>query len=147
VVHNAGCTVSASGSRWCRIEPGLRNSLSGWASARYLQPAQGGGATQLPGTARPPAERFDATGILTCSIDGRSSQCPWGVIRRGAGRTTLVMTLPRGGERRIEFKGEIPSSASGGRGVTAQYLPNGFIDVFVGTQERYRIASSALAGG
>lgn len=146
-VRSSGCSVTPSGARWCRIEPGLGNSLRGWVSARYLQPARADGATQLPGVAPPPSERFNATGTLTCTISGRSAQCPWGVIRRGGGAATLVVTLPRGGERQIYFDGDIPSSENSGRGVTARYLPNGFIDVLVGTEEQYQLASAALLGG
>lgn len=146
IVRNLGCT--AGGSAWCQVSS-TENGRTGWASARYLVAGQrpaSGTVTQLPGATPLPPDRFSATGQLACTIDNRTAQCPWGVIRRGGGRSTLVVTLPRGGERRIEFDGEIPFSANRAGGVLGEYLPNRMIVVTVGANERYQLAVSALTG-
>lgn len=125
--------------------------------ATHLPSHPGGGATHLPGSTpgRPthlpgdalvPGTRYHATGSLRCRIDGRKDQCAYGVVRRGGGDATLVITMPSGVRRTIEFQAGRPVSSNSPAPVYGEWSV-GDVTVSVGDYERYRVADAILFGG
>lgn len=162
VVRNLGCTPEVGGAIWCRVHRISDPGNQGWASARYLTPAQapgggatqlpgaapdpGGGATQLPGDALVPGTGYNATGTLACTISGRANDCRFGVVRRGGGTASVDITMPDGRLRRIEFSAGRPVSSNSGAGIFGEWAGRDVI-VSVGTTERYVVTDAMLFGG
>ena len=163
VVRNRGCTVIASGARWCEINRTGTPNRRGWVSARYLTAARGGGnatqlpsggatqlpgnaATQLPGDAVVPGTNFNATGNLRCVIAAAIRQCRFGVVRRGGGNATLTITMPNGQRRVIEFLAGRPESSNSSAGLFGEWQGSTVL-VHIGTTETYHVEDAVLFGG
>ncbi|WP_343115853.1 SH3 domain-containing protein [Ostreiculturibacter nitratireducens] len=148
IVRNRGCSLNPSGTRWCQINRIGQPGNTGWASARYLTAARepAGGATQLPGDALVPGTGFNATGQISCTIDGRARQCDFGVVRRGNGDGTLTITMPGGARRNIEFLAGRPVSSNSPAGIFGEWSGDD-VTVFIGTYERYVVPNAVLFGG
>jgi hypothetical protein len=105
-------------------------------------------ATQLPGDALVPGTGYNATGRIPCTnqIGQTMFDCEFGVIRRGGGDATVVVTLPTGNERRIEFVRGVPVSADVPASLRHQRVGDETY-VYIGTIERYRIFDAVIYGG
>lgn len=104
--------------------------------------------TQLPGDAVVPGTGYNAAGRLPCTnqIGPTLFECEFGVIRRGGGDATVVVTLPTGNERRIEFRNGRPSTTDAA--AQARYRRSGDDTlIFIGNTERYRIPDAVIYGG
>lgn len=132
-------------SRWCQIEMLTDMRERAWVNARYLTQ---GRASQLPVDATVPGTDFNATGILRCTnqMGPTMFDCPFGVIRRGNGSGTVVVTLPTGNERRISFDRGIPVSSDAPARLTHQRTGD-TTEVYIGTLERYRVPDAVIYGG
>jgi hypothetical protein len=152
VVKNESCAPQA-GAQWCEVSRPGKPRESGWVSARYLvassapKPGSGQGATQLPGDTLVGGTGFNATGRLPCLVEGRATRCNFGVVRRGGGNATLVVDLPSGLQRWIDFDGGRPTRSNGAGGVYGEYASVGVALVFVGTTERFTVEDAILFGG
>jgi hypothetical protein len=72
-------------------------------------------------------------------------QCDFGVIRRGNGDATVVVTLPGGGQRYIYFEGN-QSSSDAAAGIV--WERRGDLNLMsIGTEERYEIPDAVRFGG
>lgn len=156
-VRSRGCQTAPSGTRWCQVHRVGQVNPSGWASARYLAAARDPGVatqlpesprpgTQLPGDATVPGTGFNARGVLVCAFGGRANVCPWGVVRRGNGNATLIITLPGGTQRVIDFAGGRPETANFPGGVFGEFAGDE-VTVSIGTNERYIVPNAVLFGG
>jgi hypothetical protein len=117
VVRNLGCE-EAEGRRWCRIEA-PDGALQGWVAGQFLREAAApAGATTdalVPGTP------FNATGEIACTLaGGAAASCPFGVIRKGGGAATVVVTLPDGTARSLEFAADGSVTSDRGAAVTVR---------------------------
>lgn len=104
-----------------------------------------GDATQLPGDAIVPGTRFDASGSIRCTLNGRSRNCEFGVVRRGRGDATVYITRPERLGRRIDFVSGRPVASNNGR-VYGEWSGDTVI-VTVGDAERYMVPDAVLFGG
>jgi hypothetical protein len=112
-------------------------------------------ATAMPATTAPsagdalvPGTRYHATADITCttSAGGRPGPCKAGVIRRAGGTTTIELTTPDGGHRRIFFtNGQATGSdAAAGLDVRRQ----GDLQIIrIGAIEVYRVPDAFVVGG
>lgn len=143
IVGNRGCRM-ADGHKWCQIADG---DATGWVAGEYLveSAAPVGDVPYGQGDATN-AQGYNATGDISCatSFSAPMGQCPFGVIRRGDGDATIVVTLPGGGERYIYFDGD-QSSSDGGHTVWERRGDLNMIQV--GDQERYEIPDAVRFGG
>ncbi len=71
VVRNHGCTVNATGQRWCEINPLGQPARRGWASASYLVAGGGGFPTRPPAVPSPPAGGVSAM-LSNCQFEAAS---------------------------------------------------------------------------
>ncbi|MBO6774555.1 MAG: SH3 domain-containing protein [Marinibacterium sp.] len=141
VVENRGCQM-AEGRKWCQIAYG---DAAGWVAGEYLveiaAPAiAGGGDVKVPGT------EYNATGQIPCATAPSMpmAQCDFGVIRRGNGDATVVVTLPGGGQRYLYFDGNA-SSSDGGH--TVWERTGDLNRISVEDEERYEIPDAVRYGG
>jgi len=92
--------------------------------------------------------RYHATSEITCatSAGGRPGPCKAGVIRRARGTTTIELTTPDGGHRRIFFTNgrQTGSDAAAGLEVRRQ----GDLQIVrIGAIEVYRVPDAFVGGG
>ncbi|RYH12313.1 SH3 domain-containing protein [Tropicimonas sp. IMCC6043] len=143
IVENRGCRM-AEGRRWCQIADG---DATGWVAGDYLveSAAPAGDVAYGEGDATN-SEGYNATGEVPCatSLSAPMGQCAFGVIRRGGGDATVVVTLPGGGQRYLYFDGD-QSSSDGGHTVWERRGDLNMIQV--GDQERYEIPDAVRFGG
>ena len=103
---------------------------------------------QLPGDALVPGTGYNATGRIPCTnqVGPTMFDCEFGVVRRGGGTATVVVTLPTGNERRIFFENGTPSGSDAP--VAARYRRMGDETLIaIGNVERYRIFDAVVYGG
>jgi Bacterial SH3 domain len=149
VVRNKGCVTTTTGSRWCEVERTSGTGRGGWASASYLVATTGTAPTPPPGgDALVPGTNFNATGTLDCDLlaGALNLRCSFGVIRKGRGDAEVVIRLPGGNDRRIQFvAGKAVASNSSGP-VTSQRRGDTTY-VSVGALERYEVPDAVIYGG
>ena len=134
------------GSRWCEIEMLSEMRERGWVNARYI--SKGGAASQLPGDALVPGTAFNATGQIACTNQAGQTMfdCDFGVIRRGGGSATVVVTLPTGNRRTIDFENGRPVSSDAPARLT--HSRSGDVTTIrIGNTERYEIFDAVVFGG
>jgi hypothetical protein len=149
IVRNMGCVTTTSGSRWCEVERTNGTGRGGWASASYLVSTTGTTPTTPPGgDALVPGTNFNATGTLDCDLlaGALNLRCPFGVIRKGRGNAELVVRLPGGNDRRIQFVAGKPVSANSTGAVASQRRGDTTL-VSVGALERYEVPDAIIYGG
>jgi hypothetical protein len=119
------------------------------ASAAVMSAASMPAATApSAGDALVPGTPYHATADITCttSAGGRPAPCKAGVIRRAGGTTTIELTTPDGGHRRIFFtNGQATGSdAAAGLDVRRQ----GDLQIIrIGAIEVYRVPDAFVVGG
>lgn len=161
VVRNLGCTANPLGILWCQVSPINRPGRSGWISSLFIE-AHNGNATQLPGgsasqlpggtaTQLPgngPGVGFDASGTVQCTFSGGNPNrnCNFQVRRRGNGNATVVISMPGGGQRSIEFEAGRPISSNSPAGMYGEHLSD-IVKVYIGTNEVYWIPDAVMFGG
>lgn len=119
------------------------------ASAAVMSAASMPAATApSAGDALVPGTPYHATADITCttSAGSRPGPCKAGVIRRAGGTTTIELTTPDGGHRRIFFKNgqATGSDAAAGLDVRRQ----GDLQIIrIGAIEVYRVPDAFVVGG
>jgi hypothetical protein len=99
-----------------------------------------------PVDAKVPGTKFHATGDAPCSMGAEApKQCPFGVIRSGAGKAEVHITPPGGMERVLKFSGS-QVSAPGSQSVKASRQGDEWT-IEVNGYERYRIVDAVVNGG
>lgn len=93
---------------------------------------------------------FHATGMVPCSSGSGAptGQCPFGVVRRGAGDADVTVTLPTGHKRTIMFEKGRPvrSDAPAASGAFGASKTSDLNVITIGT-ERYEIPDAVVLGG
>lgn len=104
--------------------------------------------TGVPGDALVPGTPYNATGSIECTnqIGPTLFDCPFGVIRRGGGSGTVVVTLPTGNTREIVFERGVPVGSDAPARLSYSRT-EGTTEVFIGETERYRIFDAVIYGG
>lgn len=100
------------------------------------------------GDALVPGTRYHATAAITCatSAGGRPGPCKAGVIRRAGGTTTIELTTPDGGHRRIFFTNGQATGSDAAAGLEVQR--QGDLQVIrIGAIEVYRVPDAFVGGG
>jgi len=100
------------------------------------------------GDALVPGTRYHATADITCttSAGGRPGPCKAGVIRRAGGTTTIELTTPDGGHRRIFFTNGQATGSDAAAGLEVQR--QGDLQIIrIGAIEVYRVPDAFVGGG
>ena len=107
-------------------------------------------ATPAFSDAKVPGTPYHATGDINCSIgSGKMKSCPFGVIRKGNGNGTVVITTPNGSKRSISFKkgkaiGYDQSQADHGKFSATK---KGDLSTITIGKEHYEIPDAVIFGG
>lgn len=148
IVENRGCRMS-EGRRWCEIADG---DATGWVAGEYLVEAAQPNARPVPvpvpvPDAQVPGTPYHATGQVTCVLGERQRQetCDFGVIRKGGGLGTVVVTRPNGNMLTFEF-GENGLTVDRDRNVSIERQGD-MVIVQVGPHDRYHFFDAILYGG
>jgi len=100
------------------------------------------------GDALVPGTRYHATADITCttSAGGRLRPCKAGVIRRAGGTTTIELTTPDGGHRRIFFTNGQATGSDAAAGL--EVLRQDDLQIIrIGAIEVYRVPDAFVGGG
>lgn len=100
------------------------------------------------GDALVPGTRYHATAEITCttSAGGRPGPCKAGVVRRAGGTTTIELTTPDGGHRRIFFTNGQATGSDAAAGL--EVLRQDDLQIIrIGTIEVYRVPDAFVGGG
>jgi len=122
----------------------LRDASAAVMSAATMPAASAPSASDalVPGT------RYHATADITCttSAGGRLGPCKAGVIRRAGGTTTIELTTPDGGHRRIFFTNGQATGSDAAAGL--EVLRQDDLQIIrIGTIEVYRVPDAFVGGG
>ena len=92
--------------------------------------------------------RYHATAEITCttSTGGRPGPCMAGVIRRAGGTTTIKLTTPDGGHRRIFFTDGQATGSDAAAGLEVRRQDDLQI-IRIGAIEVYRVPDAFVVGG
>ncbi|NWB24152.1 SH3 domain-containing protein [Pseudomonas sp. D4002] len=138
-VRNLGCKPVGS-SRWCQIESGPKQKLTGWVNGKYLREA-----ADSPQVA---TSSSDATGSLPCAtaLGQPSSDCSFRVTRGLAGNADVWIELPTGEERYIQFREGKPIVTDPGLALIFERTGDLTL-IRIGSIERYEIPDALIFGG
>jgi hypothetical protein len=95
-----------------------------------------------------PGTRYHATAEITCttSAGGRPGPCKAGVVRRAGGTTTIELTTPDGGHRRIFFTNGQATGSDAAAGL--EVLRQDDLQIIrIGAIEVYRVPDAFVGGG
>lgn len=143
VVRNLGCR-EAEGRTWCAVEQQIRYGVRGWAASEFLRATESAESRRWVGEAVVAATAPGAVRQVACAItpDAPLIACEFGVVRGASGNAVLVIQLPDGGQRTIEFEAGSPISSDAG--LIASRKSGGVTRVAVGATERYAIPDSVV---
>ncbi len=153
ILRNKGCRM-VDGGRWCKVERPDNQAVQGWVAGRYLRESSYSGAPVNSSTpdALVPGTGFNATGSIPCAryADQPMTNCQFGVIRNGIGKSSLTVFWLDGGSRVILFEGGKPTSydeseADAGAKMTVVRNADLFM-VKIGGQ-RFEIPEAVISGG
>ena len=105
-------------------------------------------ATPSAGDALVPGTGYHATADITCTTSdgGKPGPCKAGVIRRAGGSTTIELTTPDGGHRRIFFTNGQATGSDAAAGL--EVLRQDDLQIIrIGTIEVYRVPDAFVGGG
>lgn len=105
-------------------------------------------AGPLPGDALVAGTGYNATGLLSCTnqLGATMFDCEFGVVRRGGGAGTVVVTLPTGNQRSILFEAGRPVASDAPAALSSRRTGDA-TEVFIGTIERYLVPDAIIYGG
>lgn len=148
-LRNQGCTLSG-GLRWCKVETVDTSKLSGWVAGRFLREtgAPGHDATLTSDQVTGNGQAFHATGDIPCAWESGqpTRNCPFGVIRQGAGNAEVWIKRHGRGERLITFASGQPISSDANAALTFERSGDLFL-IRIGNDERYEIPEAVVSGG
>lgn len=149
VLQNLGCS-RIERQRWCKVQNPAKPSQIGWVNGRYLRESGGPVVSPpRPDDAVVPGTDFHATGELDCAIAGYPSvrSCEFGVLRKRQDRASVVITLPDGDQRVLDFSdGSVRPRAAVSAFRFRQSGDSYFIN-FDNGQERYTVVDAIINGG
>lgn len=143
VVRNLGCR-SAEGRTWCAVEQNVRYGVRGWAASEFLRKTDSPEDRNWVGEAVVTATAPGTARQVACAItpDAPLTTCEFGVVRGARGNAVLVIQLPDGRQRTIEFEAGAPVSSDAG--LIASRKSGGMTRVAVGATERYAIPDAVV---